>query len=107
MVNKYDTLGHIIKEARLNAKLTRDEFSERVGMSVRYIASIENEGKKPSFNALCTIIRALGIDANTIFYPESNDSSQEKKQLVHMIDLCDERSFKIISAAVRAAIDSQ
>lgn len=107
MPNKYDILGHTIKEARLSAKMTRDEFAERVGMSVRYIASIENEGKKPSFNALCTIIRALGIDANTIFYPESNDKSQEKKQLVRMIDLCDERSFKIISATVKAAVDSQ
>lgn len=66
--------------------MTRDELAERVGMSVRYIASIENEGKKLSFNALCTIIRTLGIVANTIFYPESNDKSQEKKQLVRMID---------------------
>lgn len=46
MANKYDTLGHTIKEARLSTKMTRDEFAERVGMSVRYIASIENEGKK-------------------------------------------------------------
>lgn len=57
MANKYDTLGHIIKEARLNAKLTRDEFSERVGMSVRYIASIENEGK----NRVSTLFVQLSV----------------------------------------------
>ena len=57
MANKYDTLGHLIKEARLAAHMTRDNFAERIGMSVRYIASIENEGKKPSYNALCKIIR--------------------------------------------------
>lgn len=107
MAKNYDTLGHIIKEARLKAKLTRDEFSERIGMSVRYIASIENEGKKPSFNVLCNIIRTLGIDANMIFYPDSNYTTREKEKLVRMIDLCDERSLKIISAAVKAAVDNQ
>ena len=81
MANKYDTLGHIIKEARLNAKLTRDEFAERVGMSVRYIASIENEGKKPSFNALCTIIRALGIDAILYFIPKATILHRRKSSL--------------------------
>ena len=107
MANKYDTLGHLIKEARLAAHMTRDNFAERIGMSVRYIASIENEGKKPSYNALCKIIRALGLDANIIFYPESRCQLQEKERLIKIIELCDDRGLKIITAAAKAALNTQ
>lgn len=103
MANEYDVLGQLIKDARLNTNLTRNELAERIGLSARYLASVENEGRKPSYSALYKIIRTLGIDANTIFYPE-NGLSNERRQIVRMIDLCDEHSFKIIAAAVREAV---
>lgn len=104
MVYSNAQLGQIIKEARLTAKLTREDLSERTGLSVRYIAAIENEGKKPRFNILGTLIRTLGIDANTIFY-SYNNKTDEKQQLIRMIDLCDKHSFNIVSAVVKAVLE--
>lgn len=104
MVNSDAKLGQILKEARLTAKLTREDLSEMTGLSVRYIAAIENEGKKPRFDILFTLVRTLGIDANTIFYPKDNDQTNEKQQLIRMIDLCDEHNFNIVSAVVKAVL---
>jgi transcriptional regulator with XRE-family HTH domain len=107
MANKYELIGQLIKEARHKEKLTREEFAERIGKSTRYIASIENEGSKPSFNVLADIIRTLNIDANTIFYPESKIITKEKDELIRLLSVCDERSIKIILATAKAAIENQ
>lgn len=104
MVMKNENFGHVIKEARLNVKLTREELSEMTGISIRYIAAIENESKKPRFEIMRTLIRALGMDANTIYYPDKKIAHNEKKQIINMLSLCDEYEFSIVSAVVRAVL---
>lgn len=104
MIHSNAKLGQIIKESRETAKLTREDLSEITGISVRYIAAIENEGKKPRFEVLCRLITSLGIDANTIFYPSKNTVTDEKQQLFRMIECCDEHEYKIISAVVYAVL---
>lgn len=107
MVKQHDVLGQIIKDARHKEKLTREEFAERIGKSARYIASIENEGSKPSYNVLADIIHALRIDANKIFYPENKTATQDKDELICIMNLCDERSLSIILATAKAVIEHQ
>lgn len=107
MSNKYDVLGQIIKSARQKEKLTREEFAERIGKSARYIASIENEGSKPSYGVLSDIIHLLRLDANEIFYPNSNIATQDKDELIRIINQCDERSLKIILATAKAAVETK
>lgn len=48
MLYTADKLGEIIKTSRLKMGLTRDQLSEKIGISPRYLMSIEHEGKKPS-----------------------------------------------------------
>lgn len=105
MQKEYGALGRIIKEARVAAGLTREEFAERIHKSPRYLASLENEGKLPSYNTLCTIIVALNIDPNKIFYPGLFKTDDEKARLVRMLDKCNTYELKIISATVNAILD--
>ena len=58
---KYETLGDVIKSARIKADITVEALAEKVGVSDRYIYRIENEGKKPSFDVLYKLIRELSI----------------------------------------------
>ena len=99
------TLGRIIKEARLAAGLTREELAERIQKSPRYLASLENERRQPSYNTLCTIIVALNIDSNKIFYPGLQTTDEEKARLVRMLDKCNDYELKIVSATVNAILD--
>ena len=71
MLYTADKLGEIIKTSRLKMGLTRDQLSEKIGISPRYLMSIEHEGKKPSYDVLFQLIRYLTINANDIFFPES------------------------------------
>lgn len=100
-------LGTTIKQARLSANLTQDELAEQIGITGRYIMALENEHKHPSFEVLCKIILTLNIPADNIFYPENQNTENEKEQLIRLLSRCDERDLKIITATVKAVLESK
>lgn len=100
-------LGQIVKDARQAARLTQDELAEQSGVTTRYIMAIENEKRQPSMKVLFQLIRALKISADTIFYPEIQHTDKKKEQLIHMIQLCDERETNVAAATIRALLDSR
>ena len=100
MQNEHETLGEIIKNARIKADITVEDLAAKVGVTERFIYRIENEGKKPSYDILYKLIRELSI------LPDQIEDS-EMETLVRMLYNCDERSMQIIKATVRAALDSQ
>lgn len=105
--NRFDKLGEIIKEARKAKNLTREQLAETLNITPRYLMSIENENKKPSYNVLFQLVRELGIPADTIFYPDSKITNSEVDQLMRLLYLCNERELKIATATVRALLDNK
>ena len=53
MQSKHETLGEIIKNARIKADITVEDLTAKVGVTERFIYRIENEGKSPSTTS-CT-----------------------------------------------------
>lgn len=102
-----NSLGATIKQARLAANLTQDELAEQIGITGRYIMALENEHKHPSFEVLCKIILTLNIPADNIFYPETQNTENEKERLIRLLSRCDERDLKIITATVKAVLESK
>ena len=99
-----DALGAVIKSARLGMKLTREQFAEMVNLSPRYIMSIENENKKPAFDKLCRIIRALGVNANDIFYPENTGTETTAGRVSRLLSQCGEHEIKAVAALVETLL---
>ena len=106
MQNEHETLGEIIKNARMKADITVEDLATKVGVTERFIYRIENEGKKPSYDILYKLIRELSILPDQIFFPEKQIEDSEMESLVRMLYNCDERSMQIIKATVRAALMS-
>jgi len=100
--NGFDNVGEIIKQIRIGKKLKREKLAELANMSTRYLARIENEGKVPSYKIVYKIIRALGISANEVIYPERNNPSTAKQELVNLLHQCDEADVLVALATVRA-----
>lgn len=69
---KRSPLGDIIKNARQKNGLTIEELVEKADITVRYLYRIENQDAKPSYELLYFLIRELGIDPDTIFYPDKS-----------------------------------
>lgn len=113
MVKKHDfglkhKLGAILKQERINKGLTRDVVAERVGISVRHLAAIENEERMSSADVLLLLIRALGISADLVAYPEKipDDSEDvlETSQLIRLIRICDRRARRAARAMLEVLV---
>jgi transcriptional regulator with XRE-family HTH domain len=105
--NNIDRLGNVLKSARKEKGLTREQLAEIINITPRYLMSIENENKKPSYDVLFRLVRVLGISADTIFYPENQQVDTKFEQLVRLLYLCDERDLKIATATIKALLDNR
>lgn len=100
-----DRLGIVLKDARNAKGLTREQLAEILNITPRYLMSIENENKKPSYNLLFRLVRELGISADTIFYPELEGKSSEIARLSKLITLCDEYQINVVKATLQALLN--
>jgi transcriptional regulator with XRE-family HTH domain len=80
--NSNGSLGGVVKSARQAMPLTQIQLAERLGITVRYLKSIENSGRKPSYNLFVRIVRELDISADTVIYPESEKLSAKIYKLL-------------------------
>ena len=106
MHSQPDTLSSVIKTAREKVGITIEALAEKVGITERYLYRIENEGKKPSYDVLCKLIRELYISPDSIFYPEKSSKDSEVENLIRMLYRCDERSLEVIKATIKVLIDT-
>jgi transcriptional regulator with XRE-family HTH domain len=65
MTNQQSFIGSKIKSIRESKNITIDEISERSGLSVEQINSIETDTNLPSLGPLIKIARALGVRLGT------------------------------------------
>lgn len=102
--NSFNKLGDVLKEARKYKSLTREQLSEIINITPRYLMSIENENKKPSYDVLFRLIRKLGISADAIFYPEQESNNTQRGSLIRLLSLCDQHEIDVITATVEALL---
>ena len=72
MSDNHSFVGAKIKSLRESKNITTEEVSERSGLSVDQIVSIENDEHLPSLGPLIKIARALGVRLGT-FLDDSDD----------------------------------
>ncbi len=102
-----DKLGKIIKTARKENNLTREQLAEKINITPRYLMAIENENKKPSYHVLFNLIRELGISANMIFFSEKLHADTKTELLIQLLYMCDEKELKVITATIKALLDNK
>lgn len=98
-----DYMGAMLKKARVNANFTQEEFAESIGVTARYIMSIENEGRCPSLDVWFRLIRALHASADAIVYPEEHHPDGDR--LIRMINMLNNRDKGIVQTIVQAMLD--
>lgn len=96
----------VVKENREAKGLTQERLAELIGTSTGFIGQLERGLTYPSMPVLAKLVDILGIDANTIFYPDvkshtykeitirANRLSPEKQEFVLGIINLVEHSFE-------------
>lgn len=100
-------MGAMLKEARLEARLTQEEVAERIGITTRYLMAIENEGKCPALDVWFRLIHTLHLSADAIVYPENTADREQDEPLLYMIRSLNSRDKKITQATIQAMLDNQ
>lgn len=99
-------LGKTIRAAREDRGYTEEQFAERLDISVRHLNAVERGERRPTYELLYHIIRALGISADQIFYPDLPKDS-EAEQVKRLYHICDNRGKKLIQAMIDAILDKK
>lgn len=59
-------LGHELRKARLDAKMTQEQLSFAAEIDRTYVSQLENNKKSPTVEVLFRICKALGISASEV-----------------------------------------
>lgn len=99
-------IGDILKQERLRIGYTREQVAERAEIGIRYLIAIENDEKKPKFDVLYRLVRALGLAPDKLFYAELESGDSESSRLVRLLQNCNDRDRKLIAAMIDTLIDT-
>ena len=99
-------LGDTVKQARLDRKLTQSDVAESIHADERTIANIEHYKGNPKLEILWPLLRALGIDANAVFYPEQTRDSSTALQLQFFLSKCTEKELQLLLPICESVISS-
>ena len=100
-------IGRYLKETRIKCGYVREQVAERANIGVRYLTAIENEEKKPHIDVFFRIVRALGISADKLFYPERYSDIEEAERLLNLFYTCTAQEKKLITALIDTIIDNR
>lgn len=84
----YEKIGKRVKEAREKSGMTQADLSEKVGVSVTYISSIERGLSFPRGEVLVGILNALNVSADFVFCDVVNGSLKQKSCLLYDMIRC-------------------
>ena len=65
-----------IKSLRKQRGFSQQKLAEEAGLSLAYIGGIEIAIKSPSFDSLCAIANALGVEVYQLFLPSSHQDTK-------------------------------
>lgn len=97
-------MGAVIRQTRENKKLTQSQLAERIDVSLRTVAAIENDKRNPTFEVLKRLVHELDISADQIFRPDEQPYTPEQEQLIREMFSRSEKEQKLITGTIRALL---
>ena len=104
MTEYLKALGDSVKRARGKLKLTQSEVASLAEVDVRTVLNIENYKGNPKFEVLCSIVRALNLETQEIFYPEMSRQSAPLTYLQQIIGECTDEEAEMLIQIVTAIL---
>ena len=97
-------LGNAVKSTCYQRGLTQLQVADMADIDVRTVMNIENYKANFKTEVLYPLIRALRIDARSIFNPELQRETPALQQLRLMIEECSEREAEALIPVVESVI---
>ena len=98
--------GIVLKNARMDKKLTQAELAEILDISLSYLKDLEGFRNNPSYEVFEKVIRYFNLSADTVIYPNQNISNSTYQQIERLLTRCDEGQLQVILATTEALLSA-
>lgn len=96
--------GMVLKNARMDKKLTQAELAEILDISLSYLKDLERFRNSPSYEIFEKVIRYFNLSADTVIYPNQNQSDDTYQKIGRLLTRCDEGQLNVILATTEALL---
>ena len=96
--------GIVLKNARMDKKLTQAELAEILDISLPYLKDLERFRNNPSYDVFEKVIRYFNLSADTVIYPNENLTNTTYQQIKRLLTRCDEGQLRVILATTEALL---
>jgi transcriptional regulator with XRE-family HTH domain len=76
-MNQSKLFGKRVRTVRRAAKITQEEAAEAAHLNPKYIGEIERGEKRPSFEAVMALAKALSVSPETFFQFDREESDEK------------------------------
>lgn len=104
MVYKPKQFGVVLRNARMDNKLTQAELAENLDISLSYLKDLERFRYNPSYELFEKVIHYFNLSADTVIYPNQNQTDDTYKKIWRLLTRCNEGQLKIILATTEALV---
>jgi len=99
-------IGSRLAEIRSQKGMTQEHLAGEMGISSKYLSSIERGKENPTLNTLITLSEALNVDLGEIFrFVQIEDASKRKSMVLSLINNADDYqlrlAFNVLSALIQ------
>ncbi|MBI5888430.1 MAG: helix-turn-helix transcriptional regulator [Deltaproteobacteria bacterium] len=97
-------IGQRIKELRRASGMSQEVLAEKMGISSKYLSSIERGKENPTLDTFISLAAALGVELRDLFnFSYHGKSQKELKELVNsLIDKGGEEKMRLIVKLIKA-----
>lgn len=104
MVLQPKQFGIVLRNARMDQKLTQAELAENLDISLSYLKDLERFRNNPSFEVFEKVIRYFNLSADAVIYPMRNSADNTYKKLMRLLTRCDDSQLNVILATAEALL---
>ena len=104
MILNIRQFGTILKNARMDRKLTQAELAEELDLSLSYLKDLERFKNTPSLEVFAKTMHFFNLSADTVIYPNNNLTDNTYRKLLRLLTRCNENQLKVILAATEALL---
>ncbi len=96
--------GTVLKNVRMDKKLTQAQLAEILDISLSYLKDLERFRNNPSYEVFEKVIRYFNLSADLVIYPNLKHNDTTYLKIERLLKQCSENQLYVILATVEALL---
>ena len=100
--------GKRLRVVRKAAKITQEAAAEKAQLNPKYLGQIERGEKRPSFEAIMALAKALGVEPEVLFQLDSVESDERalRRNIETILRKCGQQDLRRVYKVIKALVES-